>query len=418
MYRSHYWAQAVLLLDRVRSGELTGGDYMRMVGYRADPSLLKDFNPKMLFWGGGTKPHASDHLVTACDASNTQVQAMERMEFIVTMHSRMTPTVKYADMVLPAQDWMWEEKNITQTQYGGFECINYCPGVVKPPGEVRPWAWVYTKLAEKLGIDPKRFFRYYTTDENWDKDWERYLREGYQGVVGYYRKRNIEVPSWEEFTRGKFINCDELEDKPFIGWDEQIREGKPFKTESGKIEIYSGYIANQANRGKGEHYDSFGRLYDNLPSDWGDLTPSPIYQTPVRGMEAPLAKRYPLMLLCPHSRYRVHYLFWDHPWLKDHVYRHRLWISTTDAKARGIKDGDLVQAYNDRGKVIMPAYVTSRIMPGLIVIRHGGKYIPDESGADLGASPSTLLGGDFESCITPAKATNLVQVAKYQGELE
>jgi len=66
----------------------------------------------------------------------------------------------------------------------------------------------------------------------------------------------------------------------------------------------------------------------------------------------------------------------------------------------------------------MPAYVTSRIMPGLVVIRHGGKYDPDESGVDFGGSPSTLLGGDFESCITPAKAANVVQVEKYQGGLK
>jgi anaerobic dimethyl sulfoxide reductase subunit A len=255
MYRSHYWAQAVLLLDKVRNNELSGEEYMRMVGWRADPSLLKEFNPRMLFWGGGSKPHASDHLVTACDASNAQVQAMQRMDFIVTMHSRMTPSVKYADIILPAQDWMWEEKNITKSEYGGFECINYCPGVVKPPGEVKPWAWVYTKLAEKLGIPPKRFFNYYTTDENWDRDWERYLKDRYQGVVEYYRKRNIDVPAWEEFTQGRFINCDELDDKLFTGWDDQIKEGKPFETESGKIELYSHYIASETNRGRGEHYD-------------------------------------------------------------------------------------------------------------------------------------------------------------------
>ena len=414
LYRSHYWAQAVLLLDKVKAGELNEADYMRMIGWRADPSLVKKFNPKMLFWGGGSKPHASDHLVTACDTPNTQVEAMQRMEFVVTMHSRMTPTVKHADIILPAQDWMWEEKNITQTQYGGFECINFCPGVVEPPGEVKPWVWVYTKLAEKLDIDPKRFFKYYTTDENWDRDWERYLRDCYKGVEDYYRDRDIDIPSWEEFTNGKFINCDELDDQPFTGFNKQINEGKPFNTASGKIELYSRYMADEANRGKGEHYDPFGRLYDNLPADWSDLTPSTIYQTAVKGMDDPLVSRYPLMMLCPHGRYRVHYLFWDHPWLKDHVYRHRLWINTADATARGVKDGDLVKAYNDGGTVVMPAYVTSRIMPGLIVIRHGGKYIPDASGVDFGASPSTLLGGDFESCITAAKASNLVQVAKYE----
>lgn len=416
MYRSHYWAQAVMLLDKVRSGELSEEEYMRIVGWRADPSLLKDFNPKILFWGGGDKPHASDHLVTACESSNYQVQAMASMEFIVTMHSIMTATVKYADMILPARDYMWEEKNITKSTYGGFECINYCPGVVKPRGEAKSWAWVFTRLAEELGIGPKKFFKYYTTDGNWDRDWERYQMDCYQGVVDYYKKRNIDVPSWEEFTHGQFINCDELDDKPFSGWDEQIKEGKPFKTESGKIEFHCSYVADEANIGRGEHYDTFGRLYDSLPSDWGSLTPTPIYQTTVRGMDDPLVKKYPLMLLAPHARYRVHYLFWEHRWLREHVYRHRVWISTTDAKARGIRDGDRVQVYNDRGTVVMPAYVTSRLMPGIIVIHHGGKYVPDESGVDFGASPSTLLGGDFESCRAPAKATNLVQVEKHQGE--
>ncbi len=143
----------------------------------------------------------------------------------------------------------------------------------------------------------------------------------------------------------------------------------------------------------------------------------PIYQTAVRGMDDPLVKKYSLMLLSPHCRYRTHYLFWDHPWLRDHVYRHRVWISPTDAEARGIKDNDMILVYNDQGKVVIPAYVTARIMPGIVAIHHGGKYIPDESGVDFGASPSTLLGGDFESCITSLKATSLVEAEKYQGEL-
>jgi len=414
-FRGHYWAQAVLLLNKVRNGELSEKDYMRMVGWRAEPSYLKDFNLKFLFWGGGGKPHSSNYVVICCDSANDQVRALEKMEFVVYMHSIMTATAKYADIILPPRDWMWEEKHITKNApYGAFECINYCPGVVEPPGEVKSWVWVYVKLAEKLGIDPKKFFRYYTTDENWDNDWERYLKDIYRGIVDYYKKQNIDVPSWEEFTQGKFINCDEFDDKPFTGWDEQIKQGKPFKTESGKIELYSRYIANEANRGEGEHYDFSGRLYDNLPADWGDMTPLPTYAAMPRGMDDPLTKKYPLFLITPHSRYRVHYLFWEHPWLRNHVYRHRVWINAADAKARGIKDNDMIKVYNDQGTVVMPAYVTLRIMPGVVLIHQGGKFIPDESGVDFGASPSTLLGGEFESCHAPARATSLVQVEKYK----
>jgi anaerobic dimethyl sulfoxide reductase subunit A len=413
LYRSQFWAQAILLLEKVRSGELSEKDYMRMVGWRADPAIVKKFNPRVLFWGQHM-PFAGNHLVTGCDSANDQIKAMEKMELIVTNNGQITPTARYADIIFPVQEGAWEEKNILKTIAIGFESINYCPGVIKAPGEAKPLVWIYTKLAEKLGIDPKKFFKYYTTDENWEEGWERYQQDRYQMVVDYYKKRDISLPSWEEFTKGKFINCDELEDKPFTGWNEQMKEGKPFKTESGKIEIYSNYLANDANRGKGEHYDSHGQVYDLVASDWGSLMPMPVYQRVVKGMDDPRVKDYPLMMLSPHPRYRVHSLFWDHPWLRNHVYQHRVWISTTDAKARGIKDGDRVLVHNERGKVVMPAYVTGRIMPGIIVIRHGGKYLPDENGVDFGAAPATLLGGDFESSIVPAKTTTLVQVKKYE----
>jgi anaerobic dimethyl sulfoxide reductase subunit A len=415
LYRSHFWAQAVLMLDQVRSGEMSEEAYRSAVGWRADPALLKDFNPRFLFWGGGTKPHASNHVVTACDSPRYQIKALERMDFIVSMHSMMNPTVRYADIILPARNPMWEDKDITRSApYGTVECINANPKVVDPPGEVKHWVLVYIKIAERVGVDPKKFFKYYTSEENWEEDWERYLKDIYSGVGEYYGERNKKIPSWEDFTDGHFLNCEELDDEPWTGWDDQMKEGKPFNTKSGKVELYSELVADEANRGKGEHYDAFGRSYGNLPADWGTMTPSPTYMNTIRGMDDPMAKDYPLMLLTSHSRYRVHYVFWDHPMLRNHVYRHRVWINVSDARARGIKDNDPIMVYNDRGKVVMPAYVTPRMMPGVVLLHHGGNYEPDESGVDFGAAASNLMGGDFKSCLTPARATNLVQIEKYE----
>jgi anaerobic dimethyl sulfoxide reductase subunit A len=414
LYRSHYWAEAVLLLDKVRNGELSDTDYMRMVGWRASPALLKDFHPKCIFWGGGYKPHATNSVVSCCNSSSNQVKAMQKADFVCHMQSVMNPTAQYADVILPARDWMWEEKGLAgSAAYGGFEAVNYSAGVVDPPGEVKSWVWVYAKLAERLGIEPTKFFRHYTTDENWERDWETYQKESYQELCAYYAKKEITLPNWEEFSGGKFINCDEYDEKPFCGWDEQLKEGKPFQTGSGKIELYSRLVADEDQRGKGEHYDPLGSLIDNLPADWGEMTPSPTYRAMRRGMDDPAAGQHPLMLLTPHSRYRVHYLFWESNWLKDHVYRHRVWLNVADARSRGIKDNDLIKVHNDRGTVVMPAYVTPRIMPGVVVIHAGGKAIHNEDGIDFGASSSTLLGGDFDSCLTPARATNLVQVEKY-----
>jgi anaerobic selenocysteine-containing dehydrogenase len=72
--------------------------------------------------------------------------------------------------------------------------------------------------------------------------------------------------------------------------------------------------------------------------------------------------------------------------------------------------------YNDRGKLVMPAYVTNRIMPGLALIHSGGDYLPDKNGVDHGATPNVLAGGDDKSNFTPARAANLVQIIKYEEE--
>jgi anaerobic dimethyl sulfoxide reductase subunit A len=419
LYRSLNWAEAITFLDKVHSGEMTEQEYRDKVGWRTKPEIIKQFNPKMLWWGKGTGPHASDHLTTACNSSSIQVKAYDNLDFVVTMHSIMTPTVKYADIILPSRDWAWEEKNIAHAAaYGGFESITYCPGVVDPPGEVKSFVWVYCKIAERLGIDPKKFFKYYTTDANWENDWERYIRDSYQDVIHYYQNKGVTIPAWEEFSKGKFINCQEYDEKPYTGWDEQIKDEKPFNTKSGKIELYSEYIADETNRNKGDHMDSQGKLIDNLPANWLDMTPYPSYMTTRRGMDDTLVKQYPIMLLTSHSRYRVHYLFWEHNWLRNHVYRHRVWVNAADAQARGIKDGDMIMVRNDRGKVVMPAYVTSRIMPGLCLLHSGGKMMLNREGIDLGASPSTLLGGDYESCQAPARATSLVQIEKYKGDIK
>ena len=47
-------------------------------------------------------------------------------------------------------------------------------------------------------------------------------------------------------------------------------------------------------------------------------------------------------------------------------------INVEDAKARGIKTGDLVRAYNERGQVLVGALVTEGIKQGAVCIHEGG----------------------------------------------
>ncbi len=41
-------------------------------------------------------------------------------------------------------------------------------------------------------------------------------------------------------------------------------------------------------------------------------------------------------------------------------------INPDDAKKRGIKEGDIVKAFNDRGEVLLAAQVTGRVPPGVV----------------------------------------------------
>ena len=52
-----------------------------------------------------------------------------------------------------------------------------------------------------------------------------------------------------------------------------------------------------------------------------------------------------------------------------------------DAEARGIRNGDIIKLYNDRGAVLGIAQVTERVMPGVIHSYEGSsKYDPIEPG--------------------------------------
>jgi formylmethanofuran dehydrogenase subunit D len=68
-----------------------------------------------------------------------------------------------------------------------------------------------------------------------------------------------------------------------------------------------------------------------------------------------------------------------------------VWLNPVDAKKRGIESGDVVTIFNERGKVLGGAYVTQRIMPGVVYIDHGARYDPIVPGEiDRGGAINTI----------------------------
>ncbi|HIG9333392.1 TPA: DMSO/selenate family reductase complex A subunit [Klebsiella pneumoniae] len=72
--------------------------------------------------------------------------------------------------------------------------------------------------------------------------------------------------------------------------------------------------------------------------------------------------------------------------------RQEVWINPLDAEKRGIKNGDMVRVFNQRGEVRLPAKVTPRIMPGVSAMGQGAWHDANMTGdrIDHGACMNTL----------------------------
>ena len=120
------------------------------------------------------------------------------------------------------------------------------------------------------------------------------------------------------------------------------------------------------------------------------------------------AKKYPLLIMSNHGRWRVHANHDDITWIReiptckvkgpDGYNYEPLWINPLDARSRGISQGDVVKVYNERGVVLGGAYITERIMPGAVYMDHGARYDP--------IVPGEIDRGGAINTITPHKTTS------------
>lgn len=201
-----------------------------------------------------------------------------------------------------------------------------------------------------------------------------------------------EVKPFDEFVKKPVVRIPI--DTPYYAYKSVLESGgNPFQTESGKIEFSSNYVKhNDLTKTKWRGH------FDPMPVWQPSYVDAGIATAAKDGFYNWRARTYPLSLVTPVSVYRQHSSNDDNPLLREDCYRHGVWISGVDAKARGIKDGDLVRVFSETGEMTLAAYVTNRMMPGTAAVHHGawfqggdGKTMLNPFGMDHRGAPNILL---------------------------
>jgi len=283
------------------------------------------------------------------------VAGAEKLEFMVAHDHFVTPTARYADIVLPATTF-WERNDVHTPWAGAGHYAIFMQQAIAPVGECRNDLDICAALAERLGIAGYND----RTEDEWLRELTRHAIDDYET----FREKGLaRLPAPEDA----------------VAFAREIRDPArhPFSTPSGKIEIYSQSIA--AN-----------------PDPYG-LGPIPAIPTWIPVPADPL---HPLRLVTPKSRARTHSIHDNQPVLS-RADRDDLWMHPDDAAARGVVDGARVWVFNARGRTAIPVRVTDRIAPGVVSIKEGAWFALDEQGRDT-AGCSNLLTPDRSS---PAGAT-------------
>lgn len=374
--KSDRWAHIVLNYPNVKREE--AGLWPR--GDNLDGVLP---NIRGIFWQG------SDWLNQLTNI-NKQLKAIKKLDLIVCMDSTITPSGIWADYLLPVATH-FERHDVALPWYKGHYYIHR-PKVIQPLGESKTDFQIFTELAYRLGFgqayNPRATRDYFNSDDAVD---EAYLQAWWERVQSH---QGVTM-SWDEF-KARGVYKFKLPE-PHVAFKAQIEKGVPFQTPSGRIEILSTVLAQTKDFSK---------------TAWGYPIPAvPKWIEPWESLNSPKAAKMPFHLITPHPRWRTHSIFNNIPWLRE-TYEQELTVNASDAKRLGIKTGDTVEVWNDRGKCVVPAYVTERCMPGVAVLHEGAWMDLDENGVDRSGNPDFLTLDEPSPAGAFAYNTILVNIKK------
>ena len=306
---------------------------------------------------------------------NAVRRGMARPDLFTVAHELFfTDTTDYADYILPATTFL--EHTDIQGAYGHY-FVQLSNQAIEPPGEARSNVWLFSQLAQRMGF----------SEECFRDTPEQIIRQALAiGPDGHSLNPGMEHITLEDLKQQGHIPLSfhrTPETEPF-----QPYTAGSLPTPSGKIEFYSETLAAEG------------------------LDPLPAFVPPTESRWGEAAKRFPLEFL---SRKADNYMNSTFANLEGHRRleartSHRLEMHPVDAEARGIKDGELVRVWNDRGELRLIALVNGSVTAG-VVASHMDWAKMSPGGVNVNALTSERLT-DLGAAATFYSV--LVEVAKAQ----
>jgi len=355
------------------------------IRYNGGKVKLPDFK-MMVISGNNPWHHHQDR--------NRMKKAFKKLQTVVTVEFAWTATCRFSDIVLPACT-QWERNDIDV--YGSYSSKGLIAmhRLVDPLFQSKPDFQIMSELTQRFGRRDE-----YTRGMS-EMEWIESLYNDCRAA----NKGKFEMPEFAEFWEQSVLDFGQ--GKPWVRHEafRKDPEINPLGTPSGFIEITSRKIGRYGY----EHCQEHPMWFEKSERSHG----------------GPGSDKHPYWLQSCHPDKRLHSQMCESEEFRATYAvqgREPVYINPVDAKAKGIKDGDLVRVFNDRGQLLAGAVVTDSYPRGVVRIEEGAWYGPlnEKEGAICTyGDPNTLTQDIGSSELAQATSANtcIVDFEKFSGKV-
>jgi len=247
----------------------------------------------------------------------TVKKAFQSVETKVVIDQFMTDTAQIADYILPCSTVFEEEDIYYSSMYHHY--VNYGPKIIDALGEARSDCWIWTELAERLGFGA-----------DFDYTIEQFLEMG----IGDLRKKGFNL----EFLKKEGTLPLPVEEIPWAN--------RQFETPSGKFEFVS------------ERAKTLG-LAESVQLAFPQES---------KYVNKSLADKFPYTLITVHPQRSNHSQYYPFIEVLQEI---KVEISKDIAEERDLKNGDMVNVFNERGQLKGKVKIAERFHPKTIKLEEG-----------------------------------------------